>query len=247
MSQGRDLELPPEPRASHRGVPESQGLCTAHWCIPGGHVNDLTHQLKPKRLHSNPNLGLWDQQANLSGDTKNHPWERPSSQFSSTHPPSPRDCLTLTLLLEQCEGRGDEGTKCPLPQKHLAWAPTGPQAKLCQYFWLYRAKRQFLHRAKRETVIMNTGHRSLPTSPFYRRGHTRPFSTNRRKTRGHWLAPAPGSSQSEAEESSRQPGDSGPPRAGSADGCCTDTYGKGHTQENVCTYGCSSPAQRKQE
>lgn len=91
-----------------------------------------------------------------------------SSQFFFTPlcrgTPFPSDCLTFMLLLEQGEGkRQGENLSAPSLENTLPGHPQdlkcqlerkGTKAELCQYFWLYRAKRQvFLHRAKQETEL----------------------------------------------------------------------------------------------
>lgn len=142
--------------------------------------------------------------------------------------------------------------KCP-PQKHLAWAPTGPQTPTGEKGHPGKNLPMLLAIACKKTVFTSckTGngyeHGPLPSPnqpSFYREVAPHdPFQQTEGKLGTIGSPPAPGSSQGGRGVQQAAPGtagrEGGPLREGSSDGCGTDTYGRRHTQENVCTYGCS--------
>lgn len=77
---------------AHRGVPKSRSedLCTAHRYRPRGQCYPITHSPTQTNKASSPNLGLWNQQANLSEGTLRITCGRgppPSSPLPITHSP----------------------------------------------------------------------------------------------------------------------------------------------------------------
>lgn len=137
----------------------------------------------------------------------------------------------MTLLLEQCEGR-----------EHLAWAPTGPRAPM-ERGHPGKTLPTLLAVSCKKTVFTSCktgngyehGLLQSPNQPsFYRDAATPDLFEQTEGKRGTTGSPPPLAPLSEAEESSRQPGQRAT-AGGAAGGCCTDTYGK------VCTSGCSLP------
>lgn len=148
------------------------------------------HSPTQTKKAASPNLGLWNQQANLYEGTlritrgRGLPPDFPLPIWKGR--PFPSDCLTFMLLLERCEGKRRGGNqRAPSLGNALPGHPQAPmcqleregtQAKICQYFWLYRAKRQGFYIVQNRKLSYEHGPPQSPNqSSFYKVATHYPF------------------------------------------------------------------------
>lgn len=106
----------------------------------------VTHQFKPKKT-SSPNLALWDS----AGTVKPYKGEAFQICYPTAFVTTPYGHLTFCCYKNTgVRGRKMRGvsphleTGCPGPTRssqHQLGRRKGIQAEICQYFWLYRAKK----------------------------------------------------------------------------------------------------------